>query len=169
MIIGVIEHDRGKLNALSLQMLTLGRRLADQLSVPLHAILIGEVARPLAGPLAAYGVSAVHLAQHDRLDDYAPEAWAQCVVELMSAAQPQVVMAAGSDRGHEVMAHVAARTDLPLAANCTEVRPPVSPAGGGANGPYELTRLRWGGSLLEEAHLTGAVKLLTSPLPAWTS
>src|SRR5439155_23181368 len=71
------------------------------------------------------------------------------------------VMAAGSDRGHEVMAHVAARTDLPLAANCTEVRPPVSPAGGGANGPYELTRLRWGGSLLEEAHLTGAVKLLT--------
>ncbi len=152
MIIGLIEHDRGKLNELSLQMLTLGRRLAGQLGVPLHAILIGEVARPLADGLGAYGVSIVHLAQHERLDDYAPEAWAQCVVELMGAMTPRAVLAPGTDRSHEVMAHVAARTDLPLATNCTEVRP---------GEPYELTRQRWGGSLLEEAHLTGAVKLLT--------
>lgn len=158
MIIGVVEHDREpalKLNDLSLQALTLGRRLADQLNVPLHAILIGASARPLAEDgrgLAAYGISTIHLAQHDRLDDYAPEAWAQCVVELMGATQPLAVLAAGTDRGHEVMAHVAARTNLPLATNCTAVHP---------GDPYELTRARWGGSLLEEARLTGAVKLLT--------
>ena len=35
-----------------------------------------------------------------------------------------IVLAAGSDRGNEVMAHVGARTDLPLAANCT-VSPPA--------------------------------------------
>jgi len=156
MIIGVIEHDRGKLNDLSLQMLTLGRRLADQMNVPLHALLIGEAARPLADGLGAYGVSTVHLAQDDRLDEYAPEAWAQCVVELISAAKPEVVMAAGTDRAHEVLAHVAARTDLPMAANCTEVRPAET-----LEAPFELTRVRWGGSLLEEAQLTGTVKLLT--------
>jgi electron transfer flavoprotein alpha subunit len=50
------------------------------------------------------------------------------------------------------MAHVAARSDLPLAANCVEVEP---------SDPYLVTRQRWGGSLLEEAELTGAVKLLT--------
>ena len=70
----------------------------------------------------------------------------------MGAMTPRAVLAPGTDRSHEVMAHVAARTDLPLATNCTEVRP---------GEPYELTRQRWGGSLLEEAHLTGAVKLLT--------
>jgi electron transfer flavoprotein alpha subunit len=47
---------------------------------------------------------------------------------------------------------VAARTGLPMAANCTEVEPGDS---------YRVTRLRWGGSLLEEARLAGAVKLLT--------
>jgi electron transfer flavoprotein alpha subunit len=156
MIVGVIEHDRGKLNDLSLQMLTLGRRLAGQMNVPLQALLIGESARPLADGLRAYGVSTVHLAQDDRLDEYAPEAWAQCVVELISAAKPEVVMAAGTDRAHEVMAHVAARTDLPMAADCTEVRPAPTP-----EAPFELTRVRWGGSLLEEAQLTGTVKLLT--------
>jgi electron transfer flavoprotein alpha subunit len=152
MIIGLIEHERGKLNDLSLQMLTLGRRLAEQLGVPLHAVLIGEAARPLADGLGAYGVSVAHLARHERLDDYAPEAWAQCVVELIGSLTPRVVLAAGTDRSHEAMAHVAARTDLPLAANCIEVR---------SGEPYELTRQRWGGSLLEEAQLTGAVKLLT--------
>jgi electron transfer flavoprotein alpha subunit len=152
MILGLIEHDRGKLNELSLEMLTFGRRLAARLDVPLHAVLIGDAARPLADGPKAYGVSAVHLARHDRLDDYAPEAWAQCVVEIINTVRPQAVMAAGSERGNEVMAHVAARANLPMAANCTDVQPGDS---------YLVTRLRWGGSLLEEARLNGAVKLLT--------
>src|SRR5262249_3325227 len=62
---------------------------------------------------------------------------------------PTHVLAAGSDRGNEVMAHVAARLDAPLAANVTEVR------------GDEVTRVRWGGSLLEEARLHGDPKLLT--------
>ncbi|MGQ0670034.1 MAG: electron transfer flavoprotein subunit alpha/FixB family protein [Actinomycetota bacterium] len=152
MIIGLVEHDRGKLNALSLEMLTFGRRLTDRLDVPLHAVLIGEQATPLAGGLSAYGVSTVHLVDDDRLEDYAPEAWAQSVVELIGALAPQVVMAAGSERGNEIMAHVGARTGLPMAANCSEVQP---------GEPYVVTRQRWGGSLLEEAHLDGEVKLMT--------
>jgi len=153
MILGFIEHDRGKLNELSLEMLTFGRRLATQLNVPLQAILIGEAARPLVGRLSSFGVSVLHLAKHERLDEaYAPEAWAQCMVNLMAAANPQIVIAAGSDRGSEVMAHVAARSDLPLAANCIDVQP---------GDPFTVTRQRWGGSLLDESRLTGAVKLLT--------
>lgn len=152
MIIGLVEHDRGELNALSLEMLTLGRRLADRLDIPLDAVLIGELTSPLAGGLSTYGVSTVHVVGDDRLEDYAPEAWAQVVVELIGALTPQVVMAAGSERGNEVMAHVGARTGLPMAANCSEVQP---------GEPYLVTRQRWGGSLLEEAHLDGEVKLMT--------
>ena len=152
MILGLIEHDRGKLNKLSLEMLTLGRGLAGKLDLPLEAILIGEDGHSLAGELQAYGVSRVHLVQHEGLDDYAPEAWAQSLIHLIKTEEPQAVVAAGTVRGSEVMAHVAARTDLPLAANCTEIQP---------GDPYLVTRVRWGGSLLEEAHLTGEPKLLT--------
>jgi electron transfer flavoprotein alpha subunit len=81
--------------------------------------------------------------------DYAPEAWARAIVEL----EPQVVVAPGTDRGHEVLAHVAARLDAPLAANCVDAR-----VEGDA---VALTRQRWGGSLLEEARLSGSPKLLT--------
>ena len=133
-------------------MLTCGRRLAADLDVPLHAIVIGREGPSLVERLATYGVSTAHLVQHDRLDHYAPEAWAQSIVEVVGAARPALVMAAGSERGNEVMAHVAARLDLPLAVNCTEVRP---------GDPFRVTRQRWGGSLLEEAHLGGTVRLLT--------
>ena len=54
------------------------------------------------------------------------------------------------------MAHAAARLDLPLAANCVSAQPGEQPGE-----PWQVVRQRWGGSLLEEATLAGAVKLLT--------
>jgi electron transfer flavoprotein alpha subunit len=151
-ILAFVEHDRGELAELSLEALTFGRRLAERIDVPLSAVLVGEEARPLAGLLGTYGPFAVHLVEHHRLDAYAPAAWAESVVQLIGDISPLVVLAAGSERGNEIMAHVAARTRLPLAANCTEVEP---------GDPFLVSRLRWGGSLLEEAHLDAPVKLLT--------
>ena len=155
MIVGLVEHDGGVVSEPSLQMLTLGRRLAERLGVPLAALVIGSEARSAMDGLAAYGVSAVHHAADDRLDRYAPGAWAASIVDLITRARPSAVLAAGTDRGNEVMAHVGARMGLPVAANCTEVEP------GDPGHQYLVTRLRWGGSLLEEARLHGAVKLLT--------
>jgi electron transfer flavoprotein alpha subunit len=149
MILGLVEHEGGRLADTSLETLTLGRRLGG----PLHALLLGAEARPLAGRLASHGVAVVHLAEHAGLRDYAPAAWARILVGLLETERPRAVLAAGTDRGQEVMAHVAARTGLALAANCTEVEP--------AEDGWLVTRQRWGGSLLEEARLEGAVKLLT--------
>jgi electron transfer flavoprotein alpha subunit len=154
-ILGLVEHDSGVVSEPSLQTLTLGRRVAERLGEPLAALVIGSDARPVMDGLAAYGVAAVHHAVDHRLDRYAPEAWAACLVDLMGRTGPSAVLAAGTDRGNEVMAHVGARTGLPMAANCTEVEP------GESGNPYLVTRLRWGGSLLEDARLHGDVKLLT--------
>ncbi len=79
---------------------------------------------------------------------YAPAAWAAALVERADGAD--AIVGPGSDRGNEVLAHVAARLDLPLAANVTELR------------GDELTRVRWGGTLLEEARLHADVKLYTA-------
>jgi electron transfer flavoprotein alpha subunit len=78
---------------------------------------------------------------------YAPAAWAAAIVE---AAGGDDIVGPGSDRGNEVLAHVSAQLDLPFAANVSEVR------------GDELTRIRWGGTLLEEARLHAERKLLTA-------
>jgi electron transfer flavoprotein alpha subunit len=79
---------------------------------------------------------------------YAPAAWARAVVDQIGS--HKTVLAPGTDRGNEVMAHVGAILDQPMAANCVSVGP------GG-----EVTRVRWGGSLLEEAKVHGEPLLLT--------
>ena len=152
MILGIIEHDRGRINKLSLEMMTFGRRLAAERETGFGAVLIGAGAEALVELMADYGVSQIYHVQHPRLDDYAPEAWAQSVLGLFPTAGPDVVLAAGTDRGQEVMAHVAARANLPLAANCLAVH---------AGEPFQVTRQRWGGSLLEEATLSGSPRLMT--------
>jgi len=76
---------------------------------------------------------------------YQPSAWAAA----LSAEPADAIVAAGSDRGNELLAHVAARLDQPFAANVTAIDGEV------------VTRIRWGGSLLEEARLRGAPKVLT--------
>ena len=83
---------------------------------------------------------------------YAPAAWAQAIVEQVRSLGPTAVLAPGSDRGNELLAHVAAILDLPLAAGCTAVTPCDPPT---------VTRVRWGGSLLEEARVHGSPLLLT--------
>ncbi|RME81213.1 MAG: electron transfer flavoprotein subunit alpha/FixB family protein [Caldilineae bacterium] len=151
MILALIEHDRGEVNPASLELLTFGRKLAGSMGTSLHALVIAGP-KSLAEEAAAYGAEVVHMAAHEQLEDYAPEAWARTLTQLMDAEKPEVVMAAGTDRGNEVLAHTAAMKDLPLATNCTEVR--VGEA-------FEVTRVRWGGSLLEDARLLGEPRLLT--------
>jgi electron transfer flavoprotein alpha subunit len=85
-------------------------------------------------------------------DGYSPDGWAIALARVTRERGPSAVVAPGTDRGTEVLAHVAAQLDLPMAANCVSVNP---------GQPLTLTRVRWGGSLLEEARLYGSPALLT--------
>ena len=152
MILAVVEHADGRPERLSLEMLSLARRLGAETDEPVEAVLFGAGATEASGQLAGRGVSVAHVVEDGRLADFAPVAWAASVAQLLTARAPSIVLAAGSDRGSEVMAHVGARTDLPLAANVTDVVP---------GDPFRLTRQRWAGSLLEDAVLDAPTKLLT--------
>ena len=152
MVLAFVEHAAGAPTMLSLEVLTMAGRLAREIGRPLEAVVIDPKGAAGAGLLSSYGVSTLHVADDGRLAEYAPAAWAHAIAELVGRVNPEVIIGTASDRGGEVMAHVAARVALPLAANCTEVA---------SGDPLIVTRQRWGGSLLEEAHLKGRIKLLT--------
>ena len=87
-------------------------------------------------------------------DAYAPVGVGQdALSSLIAQRSPTAVVAPGSDRGNEVMAHVAAQLDQPMAANCVSLTP---------GDPATVVRVRWGGSLLEEARLHGSPLLVTT-------
>jgi electron transfer flavoprotein alpha subunit len=145
-VLTLIEHQDGHPDELSLQALALARTIAGE--TPLEALLIGPGAADAANELGAHGVTTAHVTEDDRLRAYAPGAWARCVIQAGGGAS--AIVAAGSNRGNEVMAHVAAHMDLPFAANCTK-----------ASEDGTVTRIRWGGSLLEEARIKGSPLLLS--------
>jgi electron transfer flavoprotein alpha subunit len=147
-VLVVVEHDRGNVATASLEALAAARGMGG----PVHALTIGAAADGAASVLAAHGAEVVHRVHHDLLADYGPEAWGECVAQAVRSLQPAAVVACGTDRGNEVMAQAAARLDLPMVANCTEVNP---------GDTWQIVRVRWGGSLLEQCTLQAGVKLLT--------
>lgn len=88
----------------------------------------------------------------DGIQPFAPDALAAALTHAANELNATALFAAGTERGNEVMARVAARMDLPFAANCIAATP---------GNPVEVTRLRWGGSLLEEARLHSPRPLIT--------
>ena len=111
---------------------------------------LSQQAVVLAGSL---GDDVAVVAIDDSGAGFAPAALAQTLIDHATASGAGAIVAPGTDRGNEVLAHVAAKLDQPMAANCTKIA---------AGSPATVTRVRWGGSLLEEAELAGSPLLLTT-------
>jgi electron transfer flavoprotein alpha subunit len=148
MVLVFVEHDGGAPDELSLQALTFARAFAN--GAPVEALMVGPGADAAAPALGDHGVATLNVAEID--GGFAPQAYGRAVAELAGRLSPDAVIAAGSDRGNEVLAHAAVMTGGVLAANCVAATP---------GDPVEVTRVRWGGSLLEEARVHGPLALLT--------
>ncbi len=152
-VLVVVEHDRGELPEASLEALTFARSIADQLGdAAVEALLIGASAEALAPQGGLFGASACLLCDDELLAEYCPDAGASVVVQAVAALSPAAVVACGTDRGNEVLAHVAAELDLPFVANCLAVK---------VADDWELTRVQWGGSLNEEARLASSMPIVS--------
>src|SRR5208282_6723553 len=150
----------------SLRALTLARTLsASGEDASVGSVVFADSASVAVSVLADYGVTDVYVIEPSTLEGYAPQAWARVLAGLAADTAATAVLAAGTDRGNEVLAHLGAITGLPMAANCTL----VSPDGGQT---HRLVRHRWAGLLLEEAVMEAPVALFTvatdtvAPVPA---
>jgi electron transfer flavoprotein alpha subunit len=155
----LVEPDGDAVADASLRALTLARGLAAGPAAGVACVIFGALDPAIAVGLAAYGAGDVYVVSG--VDGYAPQAWARVLAELLgpvlnstAGAVPHAVVAAGTEHGNEVMAHLGAITGLPMAANCVA----ASPTDAGALG---IVRQRWAGLLLEEAVLDAPAALLT--------
>ena len=143
----LVELDEGEPADASLRALTLARSLGD-----VSAVVLADAAPQ--DTLAGYGVTDVYLVESSSLEGYAPQAWARTLAGLATETGATAVLAAGTDRGNEVLAHLGAITGLPMAANCTLVTPDEGKT-------HRLVRHRWAGLLLEDAVMEAPVALFT--------
>ena len=153
-VLTIIEHDRGAIASGSLEALTAARAIAESLNTPLVAAVCDST-DALATTCAGYGATEVVAVTHPMLSDYGPEAWSEALTQLVTLRTPAAVVACGTDRGNEIVAHIAAILDAPMVANVLTVATRTD------DEPWSISRVQWGGSLLEDVTLRAPIKLIT--------
>ena len=138
MILVLIDHDRGEIDPLSLRALTTARKLGHDV----EAVAIGSEGGTLAAVVGEYGATVLHVATHSAITDYTPMASGRALKDLVEKLKPAAVLAAGSPRGNEQLAHLSAFLDIPMAAECSEIT---------LGSPHQVLRARWAGNLIESA------------------
>jgi electron transfer flavoprotein alpha subunit len=98
----------------SLEILSLGDRLAAKLGGALIAVGTAAALRPHAIGLAGYGADRVLLLEHPRLDAYSPESLAAAIGDLVRTRTPWGLLICASERGRDWGPRLAARLGLGL-------------------------------------------------------
>jgi electron transfer flavoprotein alpha subunit len=160
MILVFVEAGDDGTSEVSLETVTFARTLAERIGGPVHAVIVGTLPEKVVDELGGYGVAEVHHATGAAFDAYGGATWAAGVQAAAGwtgesgAADADVVLAPGTPRGMEVAAHLAARLDVPMAANVTGI-------GATDSDTLRVTRQVLGGNVLEEMDLPRHRAVLT--------
>lgn len=115
------ETEQGQVAEVSLELLTKGRSLANELNCQLEALLPGNKLGNTAQQLFPYGVDIVHLAEHKALDPYMTLPHARIAGEIIKKEQPQVVLIGATPAGRDLAPRLASSLSCGLTADCTSL------------------------------------------------
>ncbi|MGD0021043.1 MAG: electron transfer flavoprotein subunit alpha/FixB family protein [Smithellaceae bacterium] len=118
----VAEQREGALRKISLELASTARKLADQSSDEVSAILLGSGIEKLAPELGKYGVDKVFVGDNAALEPYVTEAHAAVAAKIIKENSPAIVLFGASVQGKDLSARVAAKLATGLATDCTNVK-----------------------------------------------
>lgn len=113
--------DDGLVAEVSLELLSKGRKLANDLKVELHAVLIGSKTQGLEKEIFPYGVDCLFVADDQRLFPFTTLPHASIITKLFEEQQPQVALFGASPVGRDLAPRVASALKCGLTADCTSL------------------------------------------------
>ena len=116
------EQRDGVILGTGYQLLSEGRKLADDLGVELCGVLLGDhVNEEYAKALGGYGADRVYICDHPLLKDYTTDAYTKVICELVEDKKPEVFLIGATNIGRDLGPRVAARLETGLTADCTHL------------------------------------------------
>ncbi len=119
-ILVVAEHRKQSLADVSLEMLTKGRHLADQVSAELLAVVIGKDVNRY-GPRLAQWADKVLAVKNDQLEDSQAEPYQKTLAPIIKERKPKLVLIGHSSFGMDLAPALAVDVGAPLATDCTNI------------------------------------------------
>jgi len=114
-------NEDGLIADISLELLSKGRKLANDLTIKLEAVVIGDQIQNIENQLYAYGVDVIHLAQDARLFPYTTLPHASIVVNLFKEEKPEIALFGATSVGRDLAPRVASALRCGLTADCTSL------------------------------------------------
>lgn len=115
------EQRNGKMMPTTFELVSEGRKLADELGVSLCGILLGENIGGIAGELGGYGADRVLVYDSPLLKDYTTDGYAKVLSDAVEAHQPEIVIFGASNIGRDLAPRCAAKLHTGLCADCTHL------------------------------------------------
>ncbi|MBN2285994.1 MAG: electron transfer flavoprotein subunit alpha/FixB family protein [Tissierellales bacterium] len=118
----IAEAYEGDLKAVSFELLSRGRKLADELNEELVSVLIGgKVKEERVNELIKRGADRVIIVEDQLLDRFIVETYSNVLIDLIKSKKPEIVLSAATVNGRTLMPHVAMKIHAGLTADCTEL------------------------------------------------
>ena len=118
-ILAVTEFADERFRKSSFEVVSEGRRLADQLNTTLGVVVLGSGVLPAAGELTHYGADRVLVCDDPGLADFDSDRFTPILDDILTARQPRIVLFSASVRDKQLATRLAARRDAGLAMECT--------------------------------------------------
>ncbi len=113
--------EQGKVADVSLELMTKGRQLANELNVQLEALVIGHDLKGIEQQIFPYGVDHVWVADDKRLKHYLTLPFTRIAVELFKEEKPQIALLGATTAGRDLGPRVSSALTSGLTADCTEL------------------------------------------------
>ena len=112
------EQKDGKLSNVGLELLGVGRKIADKQQEELAAVLMGLEVSPLVDELGEYGADKVYLADNPLLEVYRSDAYSILMQEVIRQYKPNIFIIGATCVGADLAPRVAAKVNTGLSAHC---------------------------------------------------
>jgi electron transfer flavoprotein alpha subunit len=113
------EIEDGIIGDVSLELLTKGRSLANELKCQLEAVVIGSNLTGIEKQVFPYGVDVLHVADEKRLAPYTTLPHAAILIKLFADEKPQIALMGATSVGRDLGPRVSSALHSGLTADCT--------------------------------------------------
>ena len=116
------EQREGVIMSTSYQLLSEGRKLANDLGVELAGVVLGHnVKEEYLKALGGYGADKVYYCDHELLNVYTTDAYTKVICDLVEEKKPEIFLIGATNIGRDLGPRCAARLHTGLCADCTHL------------------------------------------------
>ncbi|MBQ3134670.1 MAG: electron transfer flavoprotein subunit alpha/FixB family protein [Oscillospiraceae bacterium] len=115
------EQRQGEMMSTSYELISEGRKLADELGSKLYGILLGDKVEGLARELGGYGADGVYVCESPLLKNYTTDAYTKVICDVVEQYKPEVMLIGATNIGRDLGPRCAARLHTGLCADCTHL------------------------------------------------